>query len=183
MIQLACVAVSGPPGSGKTSVARAIAERFDLRYVSAGAIFRRLAKERGVSLDVLSRQAEEDTSIDLAIDAMTEKEEEKGNVVLDGHLTAWVAKKAIKIYVKASPEERYNRIAERDGIPLETAKKENSVREESEKRRFKKLYNYDLQDLTGFDLVVDNTYLGEEETKQVVLNFLTHHRLMRGDQT
>jgi cytidylate kinase len=35
---------------GKSTVAKALADQFHLRYVSAGKIFRDLAKERGLSL-------------------------------------------------------------------------------------------------------------------------------------
>ncbi|MFZ8854851.1 MAG: nucleoside monophosphate kinase, partial [Thermofilaceae archaeon] len=62
------VAVSGTPGSGKTTYARFIAERYSLRYVSSGTLFRRLAEERGVSFLELHKLAEQSDEIDLEID-------------------------------------------------------------------------------------------------------------------
>ncbi|MDP7975870.1 MAG: (d)CMP kinase [Thermoprotei archaeon] len=174
------IAVSGPPGSGKSTIARAVAAEFGLRYVSAGSIFRNVAKQMGIGLDQLSIMAERDHSIDRAIDDETRKEEEKGNVVLDGHLTAWIARDAVKIYVKASPEVRYERIAKRDSTTLEEATRANSIRERSEAARFKEIYGYDINDLTIFDLVIDTTYVPAESANAVVITFLRAHKKIKG---
>jgi cytidylate kinase len=48
------VAIDGPAGAGKSTVARLLAERLDFRYVDTGAMYRALtwlALERGVELD------------------------------------------------------------------------------------------------------------------------------------
>ena len=48
------VAIDGPAGSGKSTVARRLAERLGFRYVDTGAMYRALtwlALERGVDLD------------------------------------------------------------------------------------------------------------------------------------
>ncbi len=174
------IAVSGPPGSGKSTIAKAVAKEFGLRYVSAGSIFRKVAKDMGVGLDQLSLMAEKDHSIDRAIDEETRKEEEKGDVVLDGHLTAWIAKSAVRIYVKASPEVRYERIARRDSTTLEEATRTNSIRERSEAARFKEIYGYDINDLTMFDLVIDTTYVSAESANAVVISFLRAHKKING---
>jgi len=176
---LVVIAVSGPPGSGKTSVAKAIAETFGLRYVSAGSIFRKAAQERGLGIDEFSLLAEGDPSIDRAVDEATREEEDRGDVVLDGHLTAWVIREGIRIYVKAPRDVRYARIAKRDGIPLERAITENSTREESEVRRYKAIYGYDVKDLSAFDLVIDTANLSEGDTKEVVMDFLRRHEKIK----
>ncbi len=173
------IAVSGPPGSGKTTVAKAVAQAFGLRYVSAGSLFRSAAFERGISIDQFSLMAEQDPSIDLMVDNATKKEAEKGNVVLDGHLTAWVIAEGIRIYVKAPRDVRYARIAKRDSLPLLKAVQENLTREESEIRRYKAAYGYDVTDLSGFDLVIDTAFLSEEDSKSVVIDFLRRHKKIK----
>jgi cytidylate kinase len=48
------VAIDGPAGSGKSTVARMLAERLGFRYVDTGAMYRALtwlARERGIDLD------------------------------------------------------------------------------------------------------------------------------------
>jgi cytidylate kinase len=54
------VAIDGPSGSGKSSVARGVAERLGLRFVDTGAMYRALtwwALSRGVDLDDTDRVA------------------------------------------------------------------------------------------------------------------------------
>jgi len=167
------IAISGLHGTGKTTQARYIAERFKLRHFSAGMIMRRMAEERGIGLDEFSRIVEEQPEIDKLIDAASITEAEKGNVVLDARLAAWMAgdKADIKILLTAPLEVRAKRIAVRDGKSFEQALKETIVREESEKRRYKELYGVDVDDCSIFDLVI-NTALWDEETIRKVLELL-----------
>ena len=49
------VAIDGPAGAGKSTVARLLAERLDFRYLDTGAMYRALtwlARRRGVALDL-----------------------------------------------------------------------------------------------------------------------------------
>ena len=93
------IVISGPPGSGKTTQAKKIAEYFGLRYYSAGMIFREIARERGLTLAELSEIASRDPSIDLEIDRRSYEEALKGNVVIDGHLTAWIVNELADIRI------------------------------------------------------------------------------------
>jgi len=61
--------VAGPHGSGRSTQARLIAEAFDLRYVSAGMVFRERAKGLGLSLEEMSRKAAEDRDFDNYLDS------------------------------------------------------------------------------------------------------------------
>jgi cytidylate kinase len=63
------IAISGPPGSGKTTVSEIVSERMGYRLVLVGQIFREMASERGVDLETFGRFAEEDETIDRELDA------------------------------------------------------------------------------------------------------------------
>ena len=41
------VIISGPPAVGKTTVAKGLAEEFDLKYLSGGDVLKELAKDQG----------------------------------------------------------------------------------------------------------------------------------------
>ncbi|MGC9011401.1 (d)CMP kinase [Thermogladius sp.] len=176
------IAVSGPPGSGKTTQARRIADTYDLVYYSAGGIFRELARSRGLSLEELSLVALKDPSIDLEIDKRTFQLAHEDNVVLDGHLTAWIASDLVdfKIYITAPLKVRVARIAARDNKPFEDALRETIVRESVQRKRFIEFYGIDPLDLSIFDLVIDTSKLGVEETFAIIKNsidkFLKTHK-------
>lgn len=56
------IAIDGPAGSGKTSLARALAERFGCRYLETGKMYRAVALglERGLGLDEMQIALDED---------------------------------------------------------------------------------------------------------------------------
>ena len=167
------IAISGPPGSGKTTYARRLAEELGLAYHSAGRIFRELAARMGVSLEELSRIAERDPSIDLEIDRATLEAASRGGVVIEGHLVAWVLAHVadVLIYVKAPLHVRMERLAGRDGRASLDALTEMLVREESQARRFTAYYGFDVTDLSIFDLVVDTSVLSVDEAYSVIKGF------------
>jgi len=64
------ITISGKPGSGKSTVARALASRAGMDHVSAGEFMRLIAVEQGISVLALSAIAETDGGeIDRKIDA------------------------------------------------------------------------------------------------------------------
>jgi len=84
------ITISGPPGSGKTTVAKILSEKLKIKLISAGSVFRQLAKEKGMSLEDFSRLAEINPEIDILIDKMQrEMAEREKNAIIEGRLSAW----------------------------------------------------------------------------------------------
>jgi len=73
------VAIDGPAGAGKSTLARAVASRLGFLYIDSGAMYRAVAlaaRSRGVPLDDPGRLEELVQSVDIALDA--------SRVLLDG---------------------------------------------------------------------------------------------------
>ena len=176
------ITVSGLHGTGKSTYAKNVAQTFSLHYISAGEIFRQTATERKLSITELSREAEESEEIDRLIDERTKGEIEKGGVVVDALLAAWIAKDypTLKIYLSASFETRVKRIASRDMVPYSEAKEVTTVREGIERRRFKKLYGIDLDDLSIYDLVLNTDLLPIESNIEIINTFVRGYIKSRG---
>ncbi|MCG2863560.1 MAG: AAA family ATPase [Vulcanisaeta sp.] len=168
------VAISGAAASGKTSVARELASRLGYRFVSIGELFRRVAIERGISLIELHKIAEHDFSIDRAVDRVAIEEARKDNVVIEGHLAAWILRDIadVRIYLKADIRVRAQRLSNRDGKTIDEALNEIRIREESNRRRYLAIYGIDINDLSIFDLVLDTTYIGLEQVVDLVYNYV-----------
>ncbi|AEA12959.1 cytidylate kinase [Thermoproteus uzoniensis 768-20] len=168
------IAISGQPGSGKTTVAKEIARVLGLRLRSSGVLFRELAKRYGMELIEFHKYAEAHPEIDREVDAMAVEEAKMGDAVLEGHLTAWVVRPYadICIYLKGAPEVRARRVALRDGRTFEEALREIIEREELNRRRYKQIYNIDIADLAPFDLVIDTTYLSQADVVRITLDFV-----------
>jgi len=165
------ITIGGLHGTGKSSVADIIAKRFDLKRVSAGVIFRELAKKRGLTLEEFSIIAEDDESIDRELDALLKTTAMKGNVLLDGQLAGWMAGDyaGFKILLTASVDARVKRIAERDEVSFEHARRETLNREASEKERYLEFYGVDISDQSIYDLVLNT----EKYDLQGVIKVLT----------
>jgi cytidylate kinase len=165
------ITISGPPGGGKTTVATAIADAFDLDHVSGGDVFRSLAEERGYSLVEFNALAEEDDSIDRDLDRrLRETARDRDELVLESRLSGWMAGDYadLRIWLDAPLDVRSARIAEREGTDPETARRETKAREDSEKRRYREYYGIEFEDQSIYDLAVNTGRWGEEAVVDVV---------------
>jgi len=171
LIKRTVITISGPAGSGKSHCACALAEIFGMQCHSAGSIFRQIARERGLTIEELTAKAETDPQIDQEIDQRSEMLALGGGIVLEGRLVTFFASKAenkLSFYLTAPFDERAKRIAEREGISLDEARGRTEAREESEKRRYRSLYDLDIMDLSIYDFVV-NTAVWDKESEIEVL--------------
>jgi len=161
---------SGLHGAGKSTYARYIADEFDLRYVSAGDLFRQMAHRRGLTLTELTDLAARDRSIDELLDGTIKREAERGSVVLDGQLAGWMAGDLadIKIYLKAPLDIRVARLASRDSLSLDEARVKLLHRENVEMERYKSLYGIDVVDTSIYEVILDTGFLTLESVKKVL---------------
>ena len=166
---LRIVAIGGPHGSGKSSVAKRLAEELEMNYISAGDVFRQIARERNLTLEEMSNKVLMEPKLDQQIDDRTKKLGSKENTVVDAQLAAYFTPKnaILKMSINASFETRCKRIAARDNHTLQEATSETKTREKSERKRFLDLYNIDINDDTVYDIIINSDRMSEEETYQM----------------
>ena len=163
------IVVGGLPGSGKTTFARLLARRLGFRYVGTGAIFRSMAKERGMSLEEFSRYAERNDEVDRMLDAEQVRQAHNGDVVVDSRLGAWMIQDAdLRVCLVASLEERARRAATRDGLNADEARRRLVEREQSERRRYRQYYGIDMDRIESFDLVVNSETFSPNQILEIV---------------
>ncbi|MGC8935860.1 MAG: (d)CMP kinase [Candidatus Methanomethylicaceae archaeon] len=165
------ITISGPAGSGKSHCASRLAELYGIPCHSVGSIFRKMASERGLSVEEFSKLVEQDPTIDIEIDRRTEELASRGGQIIEGRLVSFFSKSfpnTLRFYLTAPFEERVKRIALREGIPLNLAEVRTRIREESERQRYKSLYNIDVNDLAVYDFVI-NTSKWDKESVVLLL--------------
>lgn len=160
------ICVSGMTGSGKSTVAKKLAEKYGLNYFSGGNAMRILAQEEGYDSEVRGwwespeglkflEKRMTDPAFDKKIDAKLVELASEGDVVLDSWTVPWLIKDGFKIWLEASPEVRATRVVARDAMTAEEALKALTEKDECTRQIYKQLYGFDLgHDLTPFNLVL-----------------------------
>lgn len=175
------ITICGEPGSGKSSTAKLIAKELGYQHFSSGDFMRKMALEKGISLEELSTRAENDTSIDLEIDKELRKMGENEKIVIDSRLAFHWMPESFKIYLDLAPEIAKNRIlndlkintlrqqSEKSSTTEEIYKK-ITARLESEKKRYLEMYNLDYTNKNNFDLVIDTNKNNLEQVAQTIIS-------------
>lgn len=169
------ITISGPAGSGKSHCAKALSEAFGLPSYSAGSIFRRVAAERGITIEELTKLAQNDDAIDREIDHRTEELAKAGGVILEGRLVAFFSQpgtRRLSFFLTAPIDQRVMRIADREGVPFQVAKRRTIARETGEKRRYKKIYGLDINDLSRYDFVVNTSPWGKDAIAELLKSII-----------
>lgn len=168
------IAISGPPGSGKTTVTTLVAKKLDYDFILVGQIFRQMALERRMDLGTFGRLAEEDETLDRELDLrMLALAKANENIVLEGRLAGTILKinkvHVFAAYVTAAEDVRAQRIAQREGKRAEDVLKEMRIRERSETKRYFAYYGIDPSDKSIYDLWVDSTNLSAEKIADMIV--------------
>lgn len=167
------VTISGPPGSGKSTVASTLADHLGYEHISGGDIFRGLADERDMTLEEFNELAENDPQIDKDLDRqLRETARNQDDVVLESRLAGWMAGEYadIKIWLDAPMGVRARRIAEREDKTPAAARAETEKRENSETQRYEEYYAIDFDDITIYDLSVNTARWGPDAVTDIVLD-------------
>ncbi len=172
------ITISGLHGTGKSTIAKLLAENLGILYYSTGQAFRDLAKENNMSIEEYTSFVENHPEVDKELDNKVVKMAKKGNVIIDSQLSGHILKSIanFKIHLTCPLEVRVKRMTARDQTSYEEKLKETTIREKSELERFKRLYNIDLSDKKStkafFDLIIDTELLTIEEIVNKILTEL-----------
>src|SRR3989338_3084419 len=164
------ITISGYAGSGKSTVAKFLAQRLNLKHYSIGDLFREIAREKNISIVELNKMLESDATID---DMLDKKQADLGkkedNFVIDGRLAAlFIPHAKVKVFLDADEEIRAQRILKESrnvekSSSIQDAINKIRTREESEIKRYTKLYNFNCYDRNKYNIVINTTKISPEE--------------------
>lgn len=173
------ITISGLPGSGKSSTAKGVARALGFEHFSSGDLFREMAAARGLSVEQINFAAEQQREIDLEVDELLKKiGKEKDRLVIDSRMAFHWIPDSFKVFLDLDPETAAARTfahiqkegrASQAASSLEEVRKKTLKRFESERKRYKNLYNVDFTDKSRFDLVVDTVANSLDQAIKIVV--------------
>ena len=174
------ITITGKLGSGKSTVAKKLVERYGFEIFSTGAILRAAAAERGMDLLELNKELnsklDSDRSMDDLIDNTTIRvaaERKNDKLIFDSRMAWHFVPGAFKVFVTVDPRVAAERVMKdpRPGEPAEDVDElcaELVERSKVEQARFQYLYGVDYYDYKNFDLVVDSSNRTPDEVMAIV---------------
>ena len=174
------ITITGILGSGKSTVAKKLAELYGFEIFSTGAILRAAAAERGMDLLDLNKELnsklDSDRSMDDLIDNTTIRvasERKDDKLIFDSRMAWHFVPGAFKVFVTVDPRVAAERVIKdpRPGEPAEDVDElcaELVERSRVEQARFQYLYGVDYYDYKNFDLVVDSSARTPDDVTAIV---------------
>ena len=168
------ITVSGPPGSGTSTLVKKLALARNWDYVNGGGIFRNEADRRGISVGQFSQLCKDDLDVDRSLDILLKEylTAADGPDIVESRLCGWWASnlklECLRVWVKVTPEECGRRIQTREGGDFDSRLIESETRQSDDKDRYRILYGIDLDDMSPYNLIIDATGLSAEEVFELV---------------
>lgn len=168
-VQYQNLTVSGKIATGTTTLAKSLQQILGWEYINAGAIQREYDRQHGVNENERGAQLRPDEH-EREMEAMAKRIlTEKKHIVYEAWLSGFIAreiKNTLRILVICSEDAiRIDRVANRENISIDEAKRYIKTREEENIGKWKKLYgDYDFWDPKYYNLVIDTYSSGPMET-------------------
>ena len=163
--------ISGPPAVGKTTVAKGLADVFNIKCVSGGDVLKTMATESGFESggddwwDTIHgikflEQRKQNFEYDKQLDQRLVHLFNKGDFVITSYTLPWLVQGGVKIWLEGSHASSARRMQSRDKMSSQDAYNTTKLRFDENKKLYKKLYNYDFgYDPDVFDLVINTNNL------------------------
>lgn len=176
---LKSIIISGPPAIGKTTVAKGLAEEFDLVHLSGGDILKELAKDKGFDTKrndwwdtqegmnfLIERQ--ENSEFDKNVDDKLKKLFSKGDVVITSYTLPWLVDGGVKIWLSGSKKNSVQRMTIRDNLSETNALGIVQKRYNENKIIYKTLYGFEFgEDLSVFDKIIETDNLNAKQVLEI----------------
>ena len=173
---LLMVTISGPPGSGTSTLVMKLAESRGWESMNGGQFFREEASRRGISVEELSAKAKHDLDVDRELDSLLQKKLVSADCpeIVESRLSGWWAHKndidCLRVWVQVSDHERAMRIKKREGGSFDECLARSRQRQSDDMDRYRELYGINLDDMSPYNLIIDADEKDEDEVFEIVVN-------------
>jgi cytidylate kinase len=178
------ISISGVQGSGKSTIAKQLAEALGWPRYYMGGLRREAAKKRGLTLAEYNKLGETDPNTDLEVDRYQEElGKTQDNFIIEGRTSFHFIPQSLKIYLDVDPHAGAERIY-RDLQQKNDRNEDNNLnsvedvyesvmkRFKSDQLRYRQYFNIDVYDHANYDFCLDTTNLGVVAVYDKVYGFI-----------
>ena len=159
------ITIGGLAGTGTTTAAELLSEKLGIDYVSAGYVFREMAREHDMSVLEFSEFAEGNDEIDKEIDKrQAELAKSADNLIIEGRLSAYFVEADLKLWL-VTPFDVESK-------SVDVASEEIISREKSEALRYMDIHNIDISNMDIYDLIINTDTFNPEKVSEIILTTL-----------
>ena len=176
------ISIMGNLGSGKSTVCKVLKEK-GFEIITAGDIFRQLAKRMNISITDINERAKEDEEFDETVDTMLmQKGLSCNNTVFDSRLAWYFVPDSYKVFLKLDVNVAAKRVFDGDNRVAEAyadeaeAKAALMNRAQQEKSRSMEKYGVDIYDMSNYNLVIDTADKTPEEIADIIQKGFKEYR-------
>ena len=171
------ITVSGHPGSGTSTLVKALMAHYSWTSLNGGDVFRQEAARRGMSLGDFGELCKSDLNVDRELDQLLQQQMQDGSSqIVESRLAGWWAYRlempCVRLWLDVDETERANRVVGREGGSIEKALEANMKRSSVDAERFMELYQILPEQREPYTTVLDATNLGSEEVLAAVISIL-----------
>lgn len=173
------ITIAGSLGSGKSSTGKALAQALGYKHFSSGDFFRKIAADRGLTLEELNLGSEAESSADHEVDErLRQMGKTENDVIIDSRTAFHWIPDSFKVYLYLDLDTASERIlnhiqtegrSSQFGSSVEEIRKNTELRDTSEKKRYMALYGLDGTATANYDMVVNTKYNDLKAVTAIVL--------------
>ena len=165
------VVISGSAAVGKTTLAQALAKEFGFKLYNGGDILKEIARQQGYAISGndwwdsdkaigFMKERKKNPVFDRQVDEKLINIAKKGNVIITSHTLPWLASEPITFWLSASEQKRSERMSKRDKISMAKALCIVKMRDNENKKIYKKIYGSEFgESLEVFDFMINTELL------------------------
>lgn len=181
------ITITGELGSGKSTIAKLLNQKYGFVMYSTGTIQREIAREKGITTLELNQLMSKDINniYDKIIDEKTVEVSQNNvgkDIVFDSRMAWHFVEKSFKVFVTVDVHVAATRVimagrgSEEQYRSLEEAVESLKKRKELEDSRFYEMYAVKTTEMANYDLVIDSTTLNPNELTQIIVESAENRR-------
>lgn len=180
------ITIGGLSGTGTSTIAKKLAEKFGLKFYSGGAIQRMNAAKKGMTIEdydnYLKSNIDEDKQVEKTQIEIGKSED---HFIIESRMAWFCVPDSIKIKLDCKQDVRIQRIVDslnkgerisQLAMSFDEALDKTLKREETYARRWNHEYNVDWNADENFDLIIDTTEIGVDQVLEKCIDFINSKR-------